>query len=291
MLSRFYVPLVALLTIFRYLRISQGVFLFMGLVSLGTNTFWNRILMFFMQASKYPLEPYTMYMQPRRMHLFTAIQLGLFVLLYAVKAIKTIAIAFPLIIAGCIPIRLYLLPRIFTEKELVMIDSDEAAVKSWLEGHGEAGGSDETQKSPDGDELTSQHDAVFKPDNEVDIETGERMDLALPLPVDELETAERRRRARRKSRKKSMSCPTPHLMFADAPYTGPTSIQLAVVEEEEAASDTRSEDEDEALLRTSASPHVHHRRRRPGRVKAMSCPTHILYAEADRQIKSNYFFG
>ena len=259
----------------------------MGLVSLGTNTFWNRILMFFMQPSKYPLEPYTMYMQPRRMHLFTAIQLGLFVLLYTVKAIKTIAIAFPLIIACCIPIRLYLLPKIFTEKELTMIDSDEEAVKNWLLAHAKVG--DETQKAPEGDESTLQPDVVSKPDVEegggVDIETGEKMDLVLPLPTEELETAESRRRARHKRRKKSVSCPTPQLMFADIPYTGPTSIQLAVVEE-----DTTSErsEEDEALIRTAADAP---RRRRPRRVKTMSCPSHILRAEADRQIKSNYFFG
>ena len=78
-----------------------------------------------MQPSKYPLEPYTLHMRPRRMHLLTAIQLGLFALLYTVKAIKSIAIAFPLIIAMCIPIRLYVLPKIFTEKELVVIDSDD----------------------------------------------------------------------------------------------------------------------------------------------------------------------
>ena len=32
----------------------QGIFLFMGLVSLGTNTFWLRTTMFFMQPSRYP---------------------------------------------------------------------------------------------------------------------------------------------------------------------------------------------------------------------------------------------
>lgn len=114
-----------------------GVFLFMGLVSLGTNSFWNRICMFFMQPSKYPLEPYTVHMKPRRMHYFTLIQLGLFALLFVVKAIKAIAIAFPLVIALCIPIRLYILPRIFTEEELVMIDSDDQTIMAWLSKHPE----------------------------------------------------------------------------------------------------------------------------------------------------------
>merc|ERR1712129_461952 len=105
---------------------------FMGLVSLGTNTFWVRMTMFFMQPNKYPPEPFTETMSPTRIHLYTFIQLALFVLLYVVKAIKTIAIAFPIIIAACLPFRLYVLPCIFTAKELVMIDGEDEAIKKWI---------------------------------------------------------------------------------------------------------------------------------------------------------------
>jgi len=109
-----------------------GVFLFMGLVSLGSNQFWGRMLMFFMQPSKYPVQPYTQYMAPRRMHLFTAIQLFFLAALYVVKSIKMIAIAFPILIALCIPVRIYLLPKIFTKDELILIDSDPKTVKMWI---------------------------------------------------------------------------------------------------------------------------------------------------------------
>ena len=79
------------------------------------------MLMLFMQPSKYPVQPYTQYMKPWRMHLFTLIQLFFFALLYAVKSIKAIAIAFPICIMACIPVRLYLLPKIFTRDELILL--------------------------------------------------------------------------------------------------------------------------------------------------------------------------
>lgn len=108
-LSGLIIHLLCLITIFALgvlklipVPVLYGVFLFMGLVSLGTNQFWGRMLMFFMQPSKYPVQPYTQYMDTKRMHLFTSIQLFFFALLYTVKSIKTIAIAFPICIALCV---------------------------------------------------------------------------------------------------------------------------------------------------------------------------------------------
>ena len=42
-----------------------GVLLNMGLASLETNQIWDRITMFFMQPSKYPVEPFTKDIKPR----------------------------------------------------------------------------------------------------------------------------------------------------------------------------------------------------------------------------------
>ena len=105
-----------------------GVFLYMGIASLSGNQFFERLLLFGMQPSLYPEKPYT---QPqtisrRKLHLYTALQLALFLLLYVVKAIKAIAIAFPLVIAACIPIRLYVLPRLFSKAELHALDGDDS---------------------------------------------------------------------------------------------------------------------------------------------------------------------
>ena len=85
-----------------------------------------------MQPAKYPKEPFTQYMRPKRMHYFTLIQIALFILLLIFRAVKVIAIAFPIVIKACIPVRMYLLPRIFTTEELIMIDTDDAVVAEYL---------------------------------------------------------------------------------------------------------------------------------------------------------------
>ena len=102
-----------------------GVFLYMGITSLGSNQFWERFQMLFMQPSKYPSTCYTDHVSPIKMHIFTGIQLALFLTLYIIKSIKTIAIAFPVIIAICIPIRMYVLPKIFGKDELEFLDGDD----------------------------------------------------------------------------------------------------------------------------------------------------------------------
>merc|ERR1719238_546528 len=93
-------------------------------------------MMFFMQPSKYPKRIYTDEANvPRsQMHKFTAVQLFLFVLLYFVKSVKSIAIAFPLVIAACIPVRTLLLPKYFTKEELIFIDGDEDEIEALLAG-------------------------------------------------------------------------------------------------------------------------------------------------------------
>jgi len=108
-----------------------GVFLYMGLVSLWSNQFWNRITMLLMQPSLFPSYLYTQRnketgeqsVKTSSIHKFTLIQLVLFILLYVVKSLPTVAIAFPIIIAICVPIRMYILPKFFTKHELSLLDA------------------------------------------------------------------------------------------------------------------------------------------------------------------------
>merc|ERR1712151_1058855 len=67
------------------LPVLYGVFLFMGLVALPAQQFWQRILLFCQQPSKIVKTGYTKYLDLNRVHLFTAIQLVFFGLLYVVK--------------------------------------------------------------------------------------------------------------------------------------------------------------------------------------------------------------
>mmetsp|Transcript_23541 Transcript_23541/g.65741 ORF Transcript_23541/g.65741 Transcript_23541/m.65741 type:complete len:529 (-) Transcript_23541:271-1857(-) len=110
-----------------------GVFLYMGLASLGTNQFWCRFLMLFQQPQRFKKEPFTEYMDTKRMHLYTLLQLACFLVLLVFRSISSIAIAFPIIIKLCIPIRMYVLSRIFTEEELIYIDTDDDIVGRYLQ--------------------------------------------------------------------------------------------------------------------------------------------------------------
>jgi len=110
-----------------------GIFLYMGITSLTNNQFWGRFTMLFMQPSKFPSAAYTDYVSTMSMHKYTGIQLFLFASLYIIKSIKSIAIAFPIVIALCIPIRIYLLPRLFTQAELTLLDSGDENIEKWIE--------------------------------------------------------------------------------------------------------------------------------------------------------------
>ena len=115
------------------LSVLYGVFLFMGLVALPGQQLWQRILLLFQQPARIAETPYAKYVKPlKRVHLFTAIQLFFFALLYAVKSFKTIAIAFPIMILLCIPVRMYLLPKIFSNDELVLLDGSPEEIEEWI---------------------------------------------------------------------------------------------------------------------------------------------------------------
>lgn len=249
-----------------------GVFLFMGLVSLGSNQFWGRMMMFFMQPSKYPVQPYTQYMAPKRMHLFTAIQLFFFASLYVVKSIKVIAIAFPILIALCIPVRIYLLPRIFSEDELILIDSDPNTVKMWI-----ANKEQEEERllggDEDGEDDASKHD--------------EEEGVVDPTPVEEV--PDRRRRG---MRVKTVSMPAGHFMFQEQPSAlGPQlmpqmtlggdsvfTLPGAIIQEETPQSQGAALEGMDLAAPTSANTN---RRPRPSREqrRSLSCPSNNVMFE------------
>lgn len=115
------------------LAVLYGVFLFMGLVALPAQQLWQRILLLFQQPAMMAETPYTKYVKPlKRVHFFTAIQLFFFALLYVVKSMKMIAIAFPVMILLCIPVRMYLLPKIFSEDELTLLDGSPEEIEEWV---------------------------------------------------------------------------------------------------------------------------------------------------------------
>jgi uncharacterized integral membrane protein len=114
------------------LPVLYGVFLFMGLSSLGSIQFFNRLLLFLRQPSEYPETVYTKYMKKSRVHLYTVIEIVFFALVFTVQNTKKIAIAFPLMTLLCIPGRMFLLARVFEGWELVLLDGEDEAIEEWV---------------------------------------------------------------------------------------------------------------------------------------------------------------
>lgn len=114
------------------LAVLYGFFLFLGIGTLDGNALWDRILLIFTQPEKYPPNHYVRRVNIQRIHLYTLIQVALLVLLWFVKSnfyigdtVFNTGLLFPFIIALFIPVRLYLLPRIFTPIELHALSKEE----------------------------------------------------------------------------------------------------------------------------------------------------------------------
>ncbi len=105
------------------MAVLYGLFLFMGIVSMKGNQFFERLALWITDRSLYPVTHYIRRVPNRTIHKFTLIQVvSLGVLL--IVDISPIAILFPLFIALLIPVRL-LLNRFFDERHLAALDAEE----------------------------------------------------------------------------------------------------------------------------------------------------------------------
>lgn len=114
------------------LAVLYGFFLFLGISTLDGIAFWDRILLIFTQPEKYPPNHYVRRVRIKRIHLYTSIQTLLLVLLWFVKSnfylgdtVFNTGLLFPFVIALFIPVRLYILPRIFSPSELHALSMEE----------------------------------------------------------------------------------------------------------------------------------------------------------------------
>jgi len=100
-----------------------GLFLFMGVVSIAGNQFFERLLLWVMDPALYPRTHYIRNVPPKVMHLFTLLQLACLAVLWVVKA-SVIGILFPLFVALLVPIRM-LSSRWFKPEHLEALDAEE----------------------------------------------------------------------------------------------------------------------------------------------------------------------
>ncbi|XP_045584417.1 LOW QUALITY PROTEIN: anion exchange protein 2 [Procambarus clarkii] len=102
-----------------------GVFLYMGIASTAGIHFLERTVLMFMPVKYHPDMPYVKKVRTLKMHIFTVIQLTALGVCWGVKE-SPAALALPFVLILLIPIRLYLLPFIFTKPELSALDGTEA---------------------------------------------------------------------------------------------------------------------------------------------------------------------
>lgn len=132
------------------MSVLYGIFLYMGVTSLAGNQFYERIHMMFMQptSKRYPKRHYNeQYVARKAMAKYTFYQLALFILLYVVKSIKSIAIAFPVIIALCVPVRSYFMPKQFTPEELILLDGDDDEIADLIKSLDDSSSENDSEKA------------------------------------------------------------------------------------------------------------------------------------------------
>ena len=105
-----------------------GVFLYMGVTGINGIQFFDRLALCFMPTKHHPNVSYVQKVRTWRMVLFTVLQAVGLAVLWTVKSIKTIALAFPFFVVLMIPYR-FLLKYIFTKEELDMLDGAQAGKK------------------------------------------------------------------------------------------------------------------------------------------------------------------
>jgi mannitol/fructose-specific phosphotransferase system IIA component (Ntr-type) len=105
------------------LAILYGLFLFMGVVSLVANQFFERLSLWLIDPALYPTTHYTRRVPIAVIHKFTLLQAACLTILWVVK-VSVLGLLFPLFIALLIPVRL-LAGRFFSARDLAALDVEE----------------------------------------------------------------------------------------------------------------------------------------------------------------------
>jgi mannitol/fructose-specific phosphotransferase system IIA component (Ntr-type) len=100
-----------------------GLFLYMGVVSMAGNQFFDRLKLWIIDSTRYPPLHYVRKVPPRTIHKFTLLQSVCLTVLWIVKA-SALGLLFPLFIAVLVPIRL-IAGRFFAPEHLAALDSEE----------------------------------------------------------------------------------------------------------------------------------------------------------------------
>jgi len=114
---------ILLLPMLRYLPIPvvSGVFLFLGRKLMTGNAFLRRILDAFAEKKRLPPDHPINVLGRKKMNIFTVVQILCLATLWMFKQYSATAIFFPSVIGMLMVIRSFVLPRFFSEKELIAL--------------------------------------------------------------------------------------------------------------------------------------------------------------------------
>ena len=105
------------------MAVLYGLFLFMGVVSMSGNQFFERLSLWLKDPTLYPGTHYIRRVPRWTIHAFTALQVACLGVLWIVKS-SAIGILFPVFIALLVPVRL-LAGRLFAAEHLAALDAEE----------------------------------------------------------------------------------------------------------------------------------------------------------------------
>ncbi|XP_059834283.1 anion exchange protein 2-like isoform X2 [Hypanus sabinus] len=107
------------------LAVLFGIFLYMGVTSLNGIELYERIQLLLMPSKHHPDHVYVRKVKTLRMHLFTIIQIFCLAILWAVMS-TVASLAFPFVLILTVPLKVFALTRIFTDREMKCLDADDA---------------------------------------------------------------------------------------------------------------------------------------------------------------------
>ncbi|XP_056868514.1 anion exchange protein 2b isoform X1 [Takifugu flavidus] len=110
------------------LAVLFGIFLYMGVMSLNGIQLTERMMLLLMPPKYHPDHSYVRKVRTLRMHMFTCIQVVCLAVLWAVMSTQA-SLAFPFVLILTVPVKMFLLPRIFTAREMACLDADDAEPK------------------------------------------------------------------------------------------------------------------------------------------------------------------
>lgn len=105
------------------MAVLYGLFLYMGVVSLSGNQFFERLSLWVMDSSLYPATHYIRQVPNNVIHKYTLIQLACLLVLMTIERIERLAIFFPLFLALLVPVRM-VMGWFFKPEYLAELDAD-----------------------------------------------------------------------------------------------------------------------------------------------------------------------